>query len=258
MGMGFVHGYNWLAENYPEALASYWGPSKLLWVNSPGPRSLIHSNREIRNLDDLNGLKISAERYEEQRAWEILGAQGIPTSSSEWYMALDTGVIDAIHHEYNQAFLWKTYEVTKYRTQNTIRRGTCFATMYNENSYNSLPEDIKAAFDASYDTTDTTIELNARWQAWHDINEDRLETFHTDRGDPPPYVLPDEESDRWNDMVSPVIDEWIERTEEKGLPAQELWDLWEAHAAATLDEMVEHLEKVLPTYIEEERPRIEG
>jgi TRAP-type C4-dicarboxylate transport system substrate-binding protein len=257
MGEGFIFGYDWIAENYPESFDSYWGPSKLLWVNAPGPRSLIESNREIRTLDDVEGLKMSAERFEEQMAWDILGAQGIPTSSSEWYMSLNTGVIDAIHLEYNQSFLWKTHEVTKYRTENTIRRGTSFPTMYNEDAYNKLPEDLKTIFDASYDVVDMTVELNGRWQAWHDINKERIEAFHEERGDPPAYILPDEESDLWNEMVLPVVEDWIQRTEAKGLPGRELWDAWQQHADETKEESVAHLAEVLPRYIEEERPRIE-
>jgi len=259
LGKASVFAYEWLGENYPEAQVWFYGPSKLMWVNSPAgqTRSLIHSNREVRTLDDLKGLKIIAERAEHQRAWELLGASAIPLSTAEHYMGLDTGVVDAIHHEYNQTFLWKTYEVTKYRTQNTVSLGGGFPTMMNADSYKRLPEDLKAMFDASYDTFETTVYLNEKWQAWHDINKERIEAFHIARGDPPPYRLPDEESKLWNEIVQPVIEEWIEGKEAKGLPARAMWEALEQFSVETKEETAAHLAEVLPGYIEEERPRIE-
>jgi hypothetical protein len=130
--------------------------------------------------------------------------------------------------------------------------------MCNVDAYNNLPDDLKAAFDASYDRSETSLELNSKWQAWHDINAERLEKFHIDRGDPPPFRLSDEEADQWNEMVRPVIDEWIERTEAKGFPAGDLWEAFLQHASDTKAEIQAHLDEVLPGYIEEERPRIEG
>ena len=129
--------------------------------------------------------------------------------------------------------------------------------MMNEDSYNRLPEDLRAIFDASYDTWETTVMLNEKWQAWHDINAERIEAFHIDRGDPPPYRLPDEESKLWNEMVQPVIEEWIEAKEAKGLPGRAMWEALEQMSADTKEETAAHLAEVLPGYIEEERPRIE-
>jgi TRAP-type C4-dicarboxylate transport system substrate-binding protein len=259
LGKGVLFAYEWLGENYPEDQVWFFGPTKLMWFNAPAgkTRSLIHSNREVRNLDDMKGLKIIAERYEHQRAWELLGASPIPLSTAEHYMGLDTGVVDAIHHEYNQTFLWKTYEPTKYRTTNTVSLGGGFPFMCNVDSYNNLPADLKAMFDASYDTLETTVYLNEKWQAWHDINAERIEAFHIERGDPPPYRLPDDESAIWNEMVQPVIEEWIEGKEAKGLPARAMWEAMEQFADETREETEAHLAEVLPGYIEEERPRIE-
>jgi TRAP-type transport system periplasmic protein len=81
-----------------------------------GMRNLT-SNKEVRNLNDLKGMKIRTMKVPDHLAlWKNMGANPTPISFSELYTALQQGVVDGQENPYETIFLSKFYEVQKYIT----------------------------------------------------------------------------------------------------------------------------------------------
>jgi TRAP-type C4-dicarboxylate transport system substrate-binding protein len=247
-----MHMYDWVQQNYPQYIDKFYGRTKIMWLNCPGPRSLILSNKPIKTLADMKGLKINATSAEDIQAFQLLGAVTVPLFTGDQYMGLQTGVIDALHNEYNQAWLWRTFEVAKYRIENTVKRGSCYPTVYNPDSYDKLPSDIKAIFDASLDPLNNSVLYCSQWMAWHDAHKIVLEQWYEDHNLPAAtyhYVLPADESKLWNDTVKPVIQGWIDRTDKTGLPGTEYWAEVLRYADETRSQTATDLAAVLPGYL---------
>ena len=115
---------------------------------SPEP---IMSKRPLRTLADFNGLKLRTAPGLTHAVFEKLGASPQAMSGGEVYTALDTGVIDAaewvsLTSDYDAGL----HEVTDYVLFPSFHGPSqnC-ATAVNQDSWNSLPEDLKVAFDAA-------------------------------------------------------------------------------------------------------------
>lgn len=65
------------------------------------------------------------------------------------------------------------------------------------------------------------------------------------------YVLPADESKKWNDLVKVVIDGWIDRTNAAGLPGTEYWAEVLRFADESRAVTAADLAKVLPGYLAE-------
>jgi tripartite ATP-independent transporter DctP family solute receptor len=88
----------------------------LTWYDA-GARNFYNSVREIRNLDDLEGLKVRV--MESQLLVDMakaLGTYVIPMSYGEVYSAMQRGVIDAAENNYPSYDTSLHYEVAKYYT----------------------------------------------------------------------------------------------------------------------------------------------
>ena len=73
----------------------------------------------------------------------------------------------------------------------------------------------------------TISTIFARNEGWFQFNQDsigKMKEFDAKVGNPPWYVLPDDERQRWLDVLQPINDEWVAEMEEKGLPGQAFYD----------------------------------
>ncbi len=84
---------------------------KLLGLDCPGYRWLS-ANKPIRNLDDLQGVKIrTMENPYHVAFWRALGAAPTPLANSERYTALQQGTVDGQENVMENAFTTRMYEV---------------------------------------------------------------------------------------------------------------------------------------------------
>jgi len=85
----------------------------------------------------------------------------------------------------------------------------------NKNVWNSLPKDIQAVFDKVSEEWQPARNT-AMWLEWESIGR----TGCQKAGVQDVKLSPEEEL-RWKARVQPIIDEWINTTKAKGLPAKE-------------------------------------
>ena len=115
-----------------------------------GTRELT-SNREVRSIDDLKGLKIRVTPIKERLAtWEAFGANPTPMSFSEVFTALQQGVIDAQENPIPTIAKNSLYEVQKYLVLTShMANGYCF--QMNAKKFAKYPKATQEALIAASD-----------------------------------------------------------------------------------------------------------
>ncbi|MHA6345920.1 TRAP transporter substrate-binding protein [Roseivivax sp. CAU 1761] len=116
---------------------------RILGYFEKGFRVLTNGEREVRNLEDLQGLKIRVSKnniaIETFKSW---GLDPIPMAWAEVFPALQQGVIDGQENPYTTAISSKFYEVQDYITEihYLIWSGPIIVS---ERFYQGLPEDLQ-------------------------------------------------------------------------------------------------------------------
>lgn len=111
-----------------------------------GYRILWNNKREIRKPDDVKGLKIRTTATPlEQEFWRQLGAIPTPVDIGETYSALQQDLVAGEHLQPAWLTLLKHDEVVRFGTE--IKALAVYRILaINENSYNKLDDNQKAAF----------------------------------------------------------------------------------------------------------------
>lgn len=202
---------NELVKKYPEMAAEFKDVHLLfLWVSNPG--ELHTSNRPVRAMEDMKGLKI-ATTATYSRALNLLGGVPIALPHSEYYMAMEKGVIDAVGLPWGAFYAMKIVEVTEYHTHIHMG-GAAMWTAMNKNTWNRLPKDIQDIITQVTKemmphtlTKATTLEVYAGLKTIKSKGREVIE-------------LSPDEMNRWRETVKPLWNEWAQSMEAKGLPGR--------------------------------------
>jgi TRAP-type C4-dicarboxylate transport system substrate-binding protein len=193
---------------------------KVLWT-FPTPTQQLHTVKKVvRTLDDLKGLKFGETEPLAAKTDTAMGIVPVVIpDETQIYTGLERGMLDGRWQEYNGLLVWKTGEVTKYRVDNVNIYVHQNAIMMNLQKYNSLPADIRKAID----DTSGMLQSSASGDIWAKVEQDSkviILDMDKAKGNPPPYVLPDDERAKWITAAQPAIDGWIKDLTEKGQGAQ--------------------------------------
>jgi tripartite ATP-independent transporter DctP family solute receptor len=106
-----------LGDSWNEIAETKAGVNILGWTYSSF-RHLTNSNRPVKNLVDVDGLKVRVPQNPIMLAsWEAWGASPIPMSWTETFTALQQGVVDGQDNPYIVNNTMKFYEVQEYLTE---------------------------------------------------------------------------------------------------------------------------------------------
>jgi tripartite ATP-independent transporter DctP family solute receptor len=107
-----------------------------------GSRNLT-SNREIKSIDDLKGLKLRVPPLKMYKlTWEYLGAAPVPMAFAELFTALQQGTIDGQENPLITIYDFKFNEVCKYLVMTKHVLGSMTYIFY-EPWFQKLPKDIQ-------------------------------------------------------------------------------------------------------------------
>jgi TRAP-type transport system periplasmic protein len=107
-----------------------------------GPRQLT-AKKPVNTPADVNGLKIRVPEIRIYLAiWRALGARPIPMPTSEIYMGLATGAVEAQENPLENIWSSKVYEVQSHLILTGHIRGILWLTM-SDKFFNSLPPDLQ-------------------------------------------------------------------------------------------------------------------
>lgn len=157
----------------PEATAAMWADMEALsaemdraeplavWANNP--TIMITVDRPVRAPADVEGLKV---RVANSRAADIITAWGgVPVNMppTEAYLALSTGVVDAIYIDPSAFRSYSLHEVTGYATVNIPGAISTFVLAMNQDAYDGLSQaEQSALMDASGEAL--SVEASAVFQ----------------------------------------------------------------------------------------------
>ena len=169
------------------------------WATGPGD---ILSTVPVESLEDLSGMEIRVASGSVP-AIEALGARPVSMPMSESYLALNQGIVKGLLGPTDILRGFRLAEVTDYIIKTPWLYNVVFVKVMNQNTWDSLPEDVQQIFD----------EVNAKYVTEYG----KLRTSYTEEGQQYAadnyghqiVTLSEEEEARWIEALSSVQEQWV-------------------------------------------------
>ncbi len=198
-------GYEALWNAYEDNLADEFPGTVPLALWSSEPNIMIMKDHEIRKPEDLAGLKIRVAGATAADVATALGATPVQMPISQVYNALQTGLIDGVFTGSSTLTDFKLEEVANSYTYGAPLGRLVFYTVLNENVYNALSDDHRAAIDAA---SGIPLSRSAE-EAWL-ATADAATKVSRDAGDNVIIELTDGEIAAFSDAVADVVNAYVE------------------------------------------------
>lgn len=210
-----------MAEMFDEFLAVEYKGLKPLFLHVHAGQGLQMVDKEIRKPADLAGLRMRIPTRTGSWVIEALGASPISIPIPDLPPSLAKKVIDGAFIPWEIITPLKLQDQTQYQIElaDKERLGTTtFQVSMNGERWDSLPDDIKAAFtDASGE--EWLKEVGEIWRSADNHGIDvAVKSGNTH------ITLSEEESVLFRDALKPVVDRWIAEVASKGIDGQALVD----------------------------------
>lgn len=200
-----------LLEKYqPEELSA----NHLFFLYACGP-GWLHADYPIETVDQLKGMRIRCSGTA-VRAIELVGGDPIAMPMADVYEAAQKGTIDALVSPAETLEGWKHNELFDYSTfMNQIYASDFMWVAMNNDTWNSLPDDLKAAFDAV--SPEYSLVAGAMWDYGHNHALEVSEAIGHQTAE-----LPEAEKAKLTELVKPVRDEYKAMLDGLGLPGEQI------------------------------------
>lgn len=185
---------------------------KVLYLHGHGP-GILASRKPVKTLKDISSLKIRATGLS-AKIVSSLGTVPVSMSQGETYEALQKGVVDATLCPIETLKGWKQGEVINYVVDTrAVGYTTAMYAVMNKAKWDSLPEDIQKIIE----------KVNAEWidkqgAAWDESDREGAK-FVESLGHEFISLDPAEEAALVK-AVEPILAEYVDATEAKGLPGK--------------------------------------
>ena len=186
-------------------------------VHAPG--SFHMQGTAIQSLADLEGVQVRAPTRVSNRALELLGATPVGMPVPEVPEALSKGVIDGALLPYEVAEPLRIHELTDSHTEIKGDRGlytAVFLLAMNLQTYNSLPQDLKAIVDANSGIA-LAQTVGRAWDQAEQQGRQAAEALGNAF-----YAVEGGELERWQTATAPAIAAWVETMNQQGKDGQAL------------------------------------
>jgi TRAP-type C4-dicarboxylate transport system substrate-binding protein len=177
--------------------------------------SLFHfTNKDVKTMDDLKGLKVRAPSRIGTKFLAALGATPVQMPLPQIPEALSKGVIDGAMVPWEGAPSIKLAEITKYHVDTAPGQpkmsNSIFVVAMNQAKYDSLPPDLKKVIDDN-SGLEVSKQIGRAFDATtvpsRKLAEDAKGVFTT---------ISDAEYQRWVKATEPVSKDWIGEVNAKG------------------------------------------
>ncbi len=209
-----------LYNKYPDMQAGY-KDNKVINLGVVGPYFFITTNKQIKTMADISGLKLRATGAPTLDALQRLGAVPIWFTMADCYQNMQKGVIDGALMLWEAMYSFKMYEPIKYLT---YLPGATFyfagsAIAFNWNTWNSLPSDLQGIIMDVF--WNGSVESYGLW--CDNAEQPTRDMMKADGKSLIEYTLPQAEFDK---MVQtggkPVWDKWVADNQAKYPEAQNI------------------------------------
>ncbi|MBN2060265.1 MAG: TRAP transporter substrate-binding protein [Deltaproteobacteria bacterium] len=210
-----------LYEKFPGIQNEFKDVHVILFYSSH-PYGLITTNKPVKTLEDLKGLKIRMTGGPPTDMVRTLGGIPMLIPMPDNYLSLQKGVIDGMGAPWEAIDGFRLYEVTKYHTE-TPFPAVYFSVSMNKAKWNSLPQDVKDAF-----TARGSLEGSKYWgHGFFDVMKPlTLEKIKKEGKEFNLFTLTSAERERWLEIGGkPIWENWVKQMEAKGCQnAREILD----------------------------------
>ena len=183
----------------------------LFHVHAPG---LLHMNdRPIRKLEDLVGAKLRAPTRAITETLNQLGAVPVGMPAPQVPQAISRGVVDGTVFPYEVTLPLRIHEITDSHTEIWDGRGlytTVLMLAMNQNSYDRLPDDLRAIIDANAGMA-IAQEIGRVWDAAEAPGRAAAEALGDEF-----IALDSAEIERWKFSSEPVVTRWVDSIGDDG------------------------------------------
>ena len=200
-------------EYYAKFKPAEFNDAEVMYLHASGP-AIIHTRKPVNRLEDMKGLKIRVGATPEF----VTNLGGVPVAMpmGDTYDAMSRGVVDGMYAPYEALDGWKLGEVVKYSTENwgSSQCGPQLVAM-NKGKWNSLSQGDRQIIEG----------INREWiekqgKVWDEMDR-RGKDFTLKRGNKVIKLSPEEEA-RFAAATQPLVDSYIKKMKEKGLPGEEV------------------------------------
>lgn len=194
---------------------------KVIALTTHGPGQ-IHSNKEVNNLDDLQGLKTRLGGGVSADVGAELGLVGIQVPAPKVYETLDSGAADAVAMNMGERISFKLNEVAKnvYEMPGGFYRGS-FSVIMSQETFDSLPEDVQQKLDSEVFGETASRMMGA---VWDQSDVDAREATEA-AGDNKIVTASEEDQARFAEMAAKVRDKVIAELDEAGVDGQAAYEM---------------------------------
>lgn len=178
---------------------------KLIAVHTHGP-GVFHSSSPIERLEDLAGLKVRGGSRVISAMLADLGAEAIGMPVPQVPESLSRGVIDAATIPWQVTMALRTSEIVSHHTEFSGDHGLytqTFAFVMNRDSYENLPDDLRAVIVAN-----SGVEWAGRFGAANDADDIVARNEALANGNAI-VTLDAGETARWRAAAQVTIDNWF-------------------------------------------------
>lgn len=203
-----------MQKSFPQVMDECKGV-KMLFTHAQTLGTVIGTKRPVRTLDELRGLKIAV--IGGSIAVERLKALGVSVVSipmSDFYMSLQQGIIDGCMVDFNMMVSRRLGDILKHVTLLSIAGGDFYCCM-NQDTYDSLPDDLKKIVDDL--SGEYATQLFSDY--WDRDQYTCLETWKQDMGGQM-YLLSDADYARARELMAGPEKQWVNELNERGLPGE--------------------------------------
>jgi TRAP-type C4-dicarboxylate transport system substrate-binding protein len=220
-----------------------WDDVQVLYQSPSGPIILQTTNKPVKTLEDIKGLKIRAVGQMADII-KALGGVPIPLQMPDVYDSLFRGVIEGVTVDLSTLKYWKFAEVTKYVTADwQIGTAITFYWVINKKKWNTLSPDIqKVMTEVGAEARDKQASL------WDSMDIEGRDLF-TSKGGQMIY-LSAAEADKWKKAVEPVIDSY-----KKQMVSSRLSREGKGYSEAEVDGWIKYIKERIAYWHKEQKTR---
>jgi len=174
-------------------------------------RGVLHTNQQIRTVEEIKGLKLHVQTRFAAAALRALGATPVPMPAAQLPLAINQHVVDGCVDPWNVVPALKLNDLLKSHTEfaDSSLSSTAYVLAMNAAAYDKLPRDLKSVIDANSGQPAATM-AGAMW----DLQAAAVVDMVGERGDPIVTLLPEAVA-HWRKATEPAVDAWVKDMRER-------------------------------------------
>lgn len=201
-------------EKYPEMQQEYAsGGIRPLIFFSSDPYSVWTTKKQVKVMEDLEGMKIRVLGGAPTTQMKALGGTPVSIPMPDNYISLQKGVIDGAALADEALVVWRFYEVLKYRTYAPLPVAY-FTICVGEKQWQKLPQEIQEQI-MSVCGNEGSRRYSA--EGFSSFSEELSDAMAKGGYSIETYTLPEEERERWIKTSQPAFDDYMKFAIDRGV-----------------------------------------